>query len=371
MLPGRCWLALTLTASAFAAEEVLHVTAYWAKVHKQCVGHGLEHAAQWVRQTLTGELPDVFALAEMQGATVAPPHPYKSVGAACNGLKEEPPHLMGIFYDAERWSLEKVFPASAGEGPCNLTTLTAQMAAGQPLCKLPAPSTLAARSGNGYLSHDWGACCGCVDHPSLSPSGSSKGQGQRPFAAVRLRQRSQGNAELCVVAASLPHPYPRGCDRNEWQCRMNDPGTGLFGTDNLLAQVGALCGTARILLLADTNLDSPLSSLRDLFPAGPLSEMVEDVNRTFTCCYDGPGSRDINRFASDRIGARGALSARTVGGSRSAGPMRLSDIPFNDTCATGLGRNAYGFICCGSREEHSPLMSRIAIPLNREVVLFG
>eukprot|EP00928_Gymnodinium_smaydae_P044489 TRINITY_DN29675_c0_g1_i1.p1 TRINITY_DN29675_c0_g1~~TRINITY_DN29675_c0_g1_i1.p1 ORF type:complete len:374 (+),score=32.70 TRINITY_DN29675_c0_g1_i1:68-1189(+) len=349
-----------------ADDEVVDVVAYWAKVHKQCAGRGHEHASKWVGDVLLGRAakarPDFFALAEMQKSTVVPPAPYEALGAACNGLEGKPPHLMGVYYDTTRWELEDVYPSKGREGRCNLTALTAKMEANEPLCTLPPIHD------SGDVTKDWGECCGCVDHPAVSASGNPHGQGQRPFAVSRFRRRGFSGFSLCIVSASLPHPEPIDCKGTDSCYRMNDEGTAMFGVRNLMVRVHALCSDAEILFLADTNMNAPSKPIQTLFPTGRLSELSEHPHRAYTCCYDAPAP--INRYAADRIAATNSLSLSTFGGSSIPGPMNASEeTPFNGKCPWASDA-AFGFICCGSPEEHSPLKAKIRMVLPKRVMLY-
>lgn len=360
---------------AVASSNTVDITVLWAKVHRQCVGKGREHAVRWIqnlmertRSTFAAKriqlgdgLLDFLSVAELQGAAVASTHPYASAGAACSGWAHgPPPHMIGIYYHTERWELQRVYPSSAQGGPCTLTALNAEMETGRPLCKLPAMNDA------GALSHDWGACCACTDHPGVSPTGNLEGIGHRPFIAARFQHRAAGGV-LCVIAASLPHPYPDNCDGKNFKCKMNGKNTSVFGTVTLHAQVEVFCNGAEIIFLSDTNLAHPAAKLQDIFPVGPLSKLSEDPRREFTCCYDGP--EKVNRYAADRIGATNAVSVSTLGGSSHRGPMTVHDsLPFQAKCQ-GADASTYGFICCGSSKEHSPLVSSIRMVLSDVTLL--
>ena len=149
-------------------------------------------------------------------------------------------------------------------------------------------------------------------------------------------------------------------------CLQNSDGSGPFGTDNLVEKITVLCDDVdRIVFLGDTNASSPTWSLSQMFPAGPLSQTRESEGERYTCCFDNDASNpstspQVNRYPTDRIGARGARSIVTAGGASSPGiPMVAPTVYQPDTCPAGSPPESYGFPCCGSSEEHAPLRSVI------------
>ena len=346
-------LAATILCSC-AGNTDQSVEVYDYKPHYACSGAGRDNAIYWIEQVLqgaeSGGSPDFFAISQLEKQTIDLPTNFRALGAFCDHAgSEKYADVIGILYDASIWTLQASFPKDQAGDACPL-----------PDDSLP-PTTCI-----------WGQstpCCACTGNPEASAVEGGKPIGDRAFVIGRFADQ-QAN-ELCVVTANLPHPVnaenQRGCDlATPVDCIQNSNNSGPFGTENFVEQLTLMCGDVRrVIFLGDTNASSPDWNLSQMFPAGPLSEMQEADSDHYTCCFDLDANTEgnptqVNRYPSDRIGARGASAIVTTGGSVSSGlPMRAPTVYRQDSCPASSPPESYGFPCCGSPEEHAPLRSAI------------
>ncbi|MDG2049417.1 MAG: hypothetical protein P8M78_04570 [Myxococcota bacterium] len=331
------------------------VEVYDYKPHFACKDLGRENAVNWIEGVLgsseRGGSPDFFAISQLENQRIELPRNFDSLGAFCDHAgSERYADVIGIVYDSDTWTLNASFPITESGNACPIPDDS------------PQPATCT-----------WGEstpCCACAGNPEATPpSPNGKPIGDRAFTIGRFQDRMAN--ELCVVAANLPHPVDadgqRGCDLNEPINRLpNNENNGLFGTENFVNQLSALCSDVQnVIFLGDTNASNPNWSLSQMFPTGVMSQMAESNSEHFTCCLDFNADApteppQVNQYPTDRIGVRGARSIVTTGGSEFPGIAMTSPTVYDpDTCPAPIGPESYGFPCCGSNEEHAPLRASI------------
>ena len=326
---------------------VQSIAVYDYKPHYACKDEGRDNAVAWIEEILetssASEPTDFFAISQLEKQRIELPQNYESLGAFCDHAgSERYADVIGIVYDQEKWNLNGSYPLNLSGNACPIPDDSPQ----------PATCTYDAQT----------PCCACTGNPQTplpAPGGGTIGD--RAFAIGRFEDRTSN--EICVIAANLPHPVDnqgqRGCDlKTPIDCLLNPDGSGIFGTENFVNQVSRLCSDVnRVIFLGDTNASNPSWTLAEMFPTGVLSETAESNSEHFTCCFESPL---VNRFPTDRIGARGASSILTKGGAESAGtPMTAPTVYDQGICPDSTEPESYGFPCCGSPEEHAPLRSVI------------
>ena len=365
MKQGGAFVALVVLAGVLACSndagsggggrgDSQSIEVYDYKPHYACSDAGQNNAILWIESVLSGAdgnaPPDFFAISQLEKQSVDLPQDFESLGAFCDHAgSERYADVIGLFYDASRWTLTDSFPTDAAGNAC----------------PLPDDSPLPATCVQGEST----PCCACAGDPAaIAVPGAGK-NGDRAFAIGRFEDQA-GN-ELCVVTANLPHPVDpdgkRGCDtQTPIDCVPNADGTGFFGTENFIDQLTLLCGDVqRTIFLGDTNATNPNWALTQMFPVGAMSQMVESDSEHYTCCFD-PNPEPpteapaVNRYPTDRIGVQGALSILTTGGTDSPGVVMRSPTVYEfDACPLASPAKSFGFPCCGSDEEHAPMRSII------------
>ena len=329
-----------------------YVEVYDYKPHYACSGAGRENAVDWVERVLRSSdadgPPDFFAISQLENQSINLPENFQALGAFCDHSGSEAyADVIGLLYDVDTWTLTGSFPIDESGNTCPLTDDSSP------------PATCV-----------WGEstpCCACAGDPQSTPIPDGHSIGPRAFAIGRFQDQAAN--ELCVVTANLPHPVTaedqRSCDLNlPIDCLSNIDNTGPFGTENFIRQLSALCGdVAQVIFLGDTNATNPYWDLAQMFPAGVMSEMIEQDDPLYTCCFDEDpivGSVLVNQYPTDRIGARGARSVVTTGGAAIPGVSMSAPTVYDlDSCHSSSYGQSYGFPCCGSSEEHAPLRSVI------------
>ena len=343
------------TETESGASSLQSITVYDYKPHYACKDEGRDNAVAWIEEILEGssasEFTDFFAISQLEKQRIELPQNFGSLGAFCDHAgSERYADVIGILYNFDSWTLNASYPVGPSGDECPIPDDSPQ----------PATCSYGAQT----------PCCACTGNPETplpAPGGGTIGD--RAFTIGRFEDRESN--EICVIAANLPHPVDnqgrRGCDLNTpIDCLLNPNDSGIFGTENFVNQISNLCGdVGRVIFLGDTNASNPSWGLAGMFPTGVMSEMAESISEHFTCCFEEDpespsGPPLVNRFPTDRIGARGAVAIETSGGAQSPGATMISPTVYQqDTCPTSSVPESFGLPCCGSDREHAPIRSLI------------
>jgi hypothetical protein len=350
----------------------MQVGALWSKPHYACASGNLD---VWLRNRLApgkadagAPRPDFVGLAQYEhdGALhqTLDAAGYAAVGAGCYARgAPQFGDVIGLAYDRSRWQLAKSLPA----GQCAVPQRASEVQCGW----------------DGAAAH----CCACTADPSSAVAPGGPSVGARAYVAGLFREAGSAR-ELCVVAASLPHPYPDSCAlRGEPNpaglpaCATDAAGNSA-GAGDFARAVEGFCGGADVLLLADTNLVTPGQRTAHLFAPGSRLAALNDSAAApgLTCCWDETrdgqgGDGDVtkvtaNSYASDRIAATGQVTS--WGGAAAPG----QPVPASVDARVGVrGQTAAcppwppsvvspavarDFPCCGGSEEHLPVFASVS-----------
>jgi len=331
------------------------ISALWSKPHYACK-EGADVNA-WLGARL-GDKPDFVGLAQYEAdaqlAGTLSEAKYGTLGSGCYAAGQRKyGDVIGIAYNQSRWELQQSFPETATGATC---------------ASIPQTDVGVICGSDGTPS-----CCACTGHPDALYPGTKDTVGSRAYAIGVFKDKtSQWPKDVCVVAASLPHPYPYGCDSSgDFSKCVKDAQGNMFGTDAFYGNVDNLCAGKDVVFLGDTNMGPQKESFKGLFPGSKVLSQMEDASGALnTCCFESSNSQaTVNRYASDRMAffcQDGKCSGSQQGGSTAMnqplqdGQLQVSKFTHCKANPNPVLNKLQGsFVCCGSAEEHAPILAKV------------
>jgi len=336
------------SADAMETEAPCQIRTLWYKPHYQCSGNASEAAKTWLQFMSEEYTPDFIGIAQLENTEYMSylGQSYSPLGSACTETGSESyGDVVAIAYSNKRWKLLNVIPTQTDGQAC-------------PAFENGADPLVQCNSTIGNVS-----CCACTyAQPELVYQ-----TGTRAFLAAKFEAVDDASKNVCVVAASLPHPTPNDCsttgNAGQGSCDRDANGA-LYGTGELLDVLTSFCNQSNIIFMADTNLNYANNTVSSIF-----SDVVDFVEPPpkYTCCFDSPWTDhpyyNVSVWPGDRIATSctGKICSSSVNGgsqmsNQTIGPNLLGTEQFNGMCGE-MAPRSQGFPCCGSSQEHAPLLA--------------